>query len=73
MEPRLAAMTVALRVLTAINEKRYPDDADVDELRGFSNLPAQTAIDQMACQLIEQAIQQVPASRKATGASGGAA
>jgi hypothetical protein len=73
MEQRGVALTLALRVLTAINEKRHPDQAEVELLRELSNLPAQTAIDQMACQLIEQAIQQVPASRKATGASGGAA
>jgi hypothetical protein len=45
MEPRLAAMTAALRVLTAINEKRHPDQADISQLRGFSNLPAHTAIE----------------------------
>jgi hypothetical protein len=65
MEQRDVALALALRVLTAINEKRYPDEADVDKLREFSNLPAHTAIDQMACQLIEQAIQLIPVRRKA--------
>jgi hypothetical protein len=73
MEQRGVALTLALRVLTAINEKRHPDQAEVELLREFSKLPAHTAIDQIACQLIEQAIQHVPVSRKAARVAGGAA
>jgi hypothetical protein len=54
MEARLAAVTVALRVLNAINQKRQPDKSDVEQLRQLSQLPAQAPIDEIACDVVQQ-------------------
>ena len=57
MEHSLQAMTVALRVLTALNEKRNPDAADVTELRRFVQAPPGQPLDELACDAIRLALQ----------------
>lgn len=56
MQQTVTALAVALRVLSAINEKRYPDPKDVDELRRWAPLSADVPIDELACEVIQQAI-----------------
>ena len=51
-----AALTVALRVLTAITEKRGPNPADVEELRRLAPLSSQASIDELACDVIQQTL-----------------
>jgi hypothetical protein len=56
MQQSLAAMNVALRVLTALTEKRHPDPADVEELRRLAPLHADCPLDELACDVIQEAI-----------------
>jgi hypothetical protein len=58
MERSLEAMTVAVRVLGALNEKRRPDRADLDLLRHFAPLSAHLPPDELACEVIQQAVKQ---------------
>jgi hypothetical protein len=60
-------MNTALRVLKAITEKREPDSTDVDELRHLAPLPADTPIDELACEVIQQALKRRAAARSAKG------
>jgi len=54
----MRAMKTALRVLTRISERRTPDPEDVAELRTF--LPERDGIppDELACEVIQQALKQ---------------
>jgi hypothetical protein len=56
----------ALRVLTAIVEKRYPDPADIDELRRLAPLLAEAPPDELACGVIRQALNYQEKARAAT-------
>jgi hypothetical protein len=69
MQEFLAAMKTALRVLTAIIDKREPDLTDVNELRHFAPLLADAPVDDLAREVIQQALGRRPATRKARGAA----
>ncbi len=56
MDAELAAVEVALRVLTAINEGRIADDADVEKLRRLAPSLADLPLDELACDVIKQAL-----------------
>jgi hypothetical protein len=56
MRDSLEAMKTALRVLTAICEKRQPDPADVQDLRHYAPLLAHCPIDEVACEVIHQSL-----------------
>ena len=56
MEKSLDAMQTALRVLSALTEKRRPDPADVEQLRNFAPLLADGPLDELACDVIQQAL-----------------
>ena len=47
-------MKAALRVLSAITEKRNPDPSDVEELRHWAPLLADIPPDALACDVIMQ-------------------
>jgi hypothetical protein len=50
-------MQTALRVLTAITEKRQPDPADVATLHGYAaSQDTAMDLDQLACEVIQKAI-----------------
>jgi hypothetical protein len=70
MENSLAAMKTAMRVLAAVNEKRDPDAADLDELRRLAPLLAALPPDELACDVIKQALQRREALRNALRVSG---
>jgi hypothetical protein len=52
----LDAMKTALRVLTAIVEKRCPEPADVGDLRRQSSLSADAPADELAWDVMRQAL-----------------
>jgi hypothetical protein len=57
MQHSFDAMTTALRVLTALTEKRHPDQADVDALRSLAGpLPDGMGLDELACEVIQKAL-----------------
>jgi len=56
MRQYLNSMKTALRVLTAIVEKQCPDPADVGELRRQSSLPADAPADDLAWEVMRQAL-----------------
>jgi hypothetical protein len=56
MEQSFEAMTIAMRVLTALNEKRPPDPRDLDYLRKVASTRAHIPPDELACEVIQQAI-----------------
>jgi hypothetical protein len=55
MQESLEAMKVALRVLSALTEKRPPDPADIEELRRYAPL-ANGSLDELACDVIQEAV-----------------
>jgi hypothetical protein len=56
MPNSLNAMTVALRVLTALNDRRTPNPADVQELRRLAPLMQNDPLDELACEVVQQAM-----------------
>jgi hypothetical protein len=64
VESKLTALTVAVRVLTAINEMRQPNEVDAERLRHFSQLPPDTEIDEIACDVIKHSLRQSPEAGK---------
>jgi len=56
MEQSLEAMTVAVRVLAALNRKRPPDQGDLDYLGQRAPLSAHLPPDELACEVIQQAV-----------------
>ena len=57
MQQSFVAMQTALRVLTAITEKRHPDQSDVDALQGFIGSQEQgIGLDELACEVIQRAL-----------------
>ena len=64
MEPSLKAIETALRVLGAITEHNEPNTADVEELKRFSPFaPADVPIDEIACEVVAQALKARAATR----------
>ena len=49
-------MKTAMRVLAALNEKRDPTPADIDELRGLAPDFSATGLDELACEVIQRAL-----------------
>ena len=65
MQQSLEAMTTALRVLTALTSKRHPNPTDVETLREYVPLLRDQPPDQLACEVIKQAIKHRAAVRSA--------
>jgi hypothetical protein len=66
MDDSIAAMKTALRVLTAIIEKRTPETTDIEPLRQMALLPADAPLDEVACEVIQQAVRIRAADREKT-------
>jgi hypothetical protein len=63
-------MTTALRVLTAITEKRQPDQGDVEVLYGLAGpLPGGIGLDELACEVIQKALNRRAIARHEQGQS----
>jgi len=67
MQIATEALKVALRVLTAVSEKREADPADVAALRRFAPLLADGPLDELACDVIQQGLRRRAAMRASTG------
>lgn len=52
MEEELEALKVALRVLAAFNERRAPEDADVQVLLSHTSRSNGRPLDELACEAI---------------------
>ena len=61
------ALRTALRVLTAITDYQDPDIADVEWLRRSAPLLAHEPIDELACNIIRQALQRRAALQQTAG------
>ena len=63
-------MKVALRVLTALSEKRIPSAKDVEELGSYAGpQPAHMELDEFACEVIQTALRNRAEKRTARGAA----
>jgi hypothetical protein len=69
MEPSKAAMKAALRVLTALSDRREPDQADVDELHWYAPSERERPLDEVVCDAIQRAIKDREEKRKAAKAT----
>jgi hypothetical protein len=67
MQSNFDAMMIAVRVLTALNEKRPPDPDDLDYLRRLAPVSAHLPPDEMACEVIKQAVRRRTEARAAGG------
>ncbi len=57
MQQSLHAMQTALRVLSALTEKRTPKESDVEELIRIAGAkPAGMGLDEFACDVIQKAL-----------------
>ena len=63
MEQSLDAMKVALRVLTSLTEKRPPAHSDLDSLHRFAPALVHLPADELACEVIQQALRRRAAMR----------
>lgn len=70
MDTNFDAMMIAVRVLTALNEKRPPDPDDLGYLRQSAPLSAHLPADELACEVIQQAIKRRTAGRTAGNGAG---
>lgn len=73
MQQSLRAIQIASRVLTALGDRREPDPQDVYELRRLDPLMGDMPLDELACDVIQQALKrraELKAARK-LGAGGG--
>jgi hypothetical protein len=64
MQQSLEAMQLALRVLTALTEKRYPDPEDLAHLRQLAPDAAAKKPDELACEVIQNALKHRAAVRE---------
>ena len=64
-------MEVALRVLQAITRRHSPEPADIAELRRLAPLLIDGPLDEMACDVIEQALKRRARLRNAHSAAAG--
>ena len=63
MEASVEAMKVALRVLTAISERQPPEVTDIECLKSLVPLFADLPLDELACHVIQDALQRRAAVR----------
>lgn len=64
MQASLEAMQVAVRVLTALTERREPDAVDVRALRIFAEDAAAADADELACDVLQRALWSRSLARK---------
>jgi hypothetical protein len=56
VQESIEALKTALRVLTAISERTNPEPADIETLKSYAPLLADAPDDELACDVIQQAI-----------------
>jgi hypothetical protein len=57
-------LETALRVITAISEREHPDPDDVAALKAYAPQSADLPIEELVCDVINDAIRHRPALRK---------
>lgn len=72
MQQSLDAMKTALLVLTALNERRQPDPADIEALQQYGPQRDGMELDEFACEVIQQALRHRAAIRDQGAKSGSA-
>jgi len=65
MERTGEMLDLALRVLTAITDRRYPEPDDIAALRSLARCARPMPIDELACELIQDAVRGRVAARAA--------
>ena len=66
MQQSFYAMSLALRVLTAITESRQPDPADLEALQQYVGPPPEgIGVDEFACSVIQKALTERARARAA--------
>jgi hypothetical protein len=70
MQAGLDAMKVALRVLTALTERKDPTAEDLSDLRMFAPDANRLAPDELACEVIQRSIKARAMAREAGKSSG---
>jgi hypothetical protein len=70
MQAGLDAMKVALRVLTALTERRDPAAEDLADLRTYAPDANRLAPDELACEVIQRSIKARAAARESAKTSG---
>jgi hypothetical protein len=70
MNESMAAMQTALRVLTAINSHCKPKAEDVEELCRYAPLLKDAPLDDLACDVIQQALKRRALRREKARGSG---
>ena len=63
MERLVDPMKVALRVLAALSERQIPSAADIAQLKAYVPECAGTPLDELACEVIQQALKKRAAAR----------
>jgi len=63
MERVVEPMKVALRVLSAVSERQTPASADIALLKAYAPEWAGAPLDEMACEVIQQALRKRAAAR----------
>ena len=56
MEQSMVALKIALRVLTAIDDRTAPDPADIDQLRRLAPLYRGASLEELACEVARRAL-----------------
>jgi hypothetical protein len=69
MPENLDSMMTALRVLVAITDRQPPDPADVEALRRYAGSVGAVSADDLACDVIQQALRRRAAGRRTVGDS----
>lgn len=70
MQQSVDAMTVALRVLTALTQQQYPDPQDLATLRELAPDAAVQSADELACEVIQRALKRRATLRERTRSAG---
>ncbi len=60
---------VALRILTAFNKKRHPEERDVVLLRAYCSDDRETPIDELACKVVRELYERAKARRNGASVS----
>jgi hypothetical protein len=63
MERLAEPMKVALRVLAALSDRQAPSIADIAQLKAYVPDCAATPLDELACEVIQQALKSRAAAR----------
>jgi hypothetical protein len=67
MHESLAAMKLAIRVLTAITNRQHPEPTELEELRRLAPQSSDLPPDELACEVIQRGIKRSAVVRAGRG------